>query len=100
MAKKGSLQINVEYWLARAVLGVFRALPSGQAISFGRAVGRFGFWFPKLRHTGERNLALAFPDLSEIERRHLLRGSFENLGRLLGIFSRFNKSDAGTLTGL
>jgi KDO2-lipid IV(A) lauroyltransferase len=89
MAEKGKLRINLEYWWARAVLGLFRRLALARGIKLGSAVGRLGFWFPKLRRTGERNLALAFPDLSDIERRQLLRRSFENLGRLLAIFSHF-----------
>jgi Kdo2-lipid IVA lauroyltransferase/acyltransferase len=89
MAEKGKLRINLEYWWARAVLGLFRRLPLQRAIALGRAIGRFGFWFPKLRRTGERNLQLAFPDLPHDEQRRLLRLSFENLGRLLALFSHF-----------
>ena len=99
MSKKGSLQINAEYWLARAVLGLFSALPLTSGIAFARVIARFGMWFPKLRRTGERNLQLAFPDLSETERRKLLLGSFENLGRLLAVFSRFDR-DHGHLKNL
>ena len=89
MAEKGKLRINFEYWWARAVLGLFRRLTLQRGMALGRAVGRLGFWFPQLRRTGERNLELAFPDLPDYERRRLLRGSFENLGRLLAIFSHF-----------
>src|SRR4051812_23667809 len=93
MAQKSNLQINAEYWLARAVLGFFRVLPLSSGIALAPVFARFGFWFPKLRRTGERNLQLAFPDLSAEDRRRLLLGSFENLGRLLPLFSRFNKAD-------
>jgi KDO2-lipid IV(A) lauroyltransferase len=89
MAEKGKLRINLEYWWARAVLGLFGRLSLERGMALARAVGRFGFWFPKLRRTGERNLELAFPDLPNHERRRLLRGSFENLGRLLAVFSHF-----------
>ena len=100
MAKKGKLQLSLEYWIARAVLAGFGALPVSSAITAGRMIGRFGLWFPKLRQTGERNLALAFPGLSNIERHDLLLSSFENLGRLLGIFSRFGKADVDSLKRL
>src|SRR5215831_20618043 len=93
MAKKGSLQINLEYWLARLVLGFFAVLPLSSAMRVGGAIGRCGFWFPKLRRTGEHNLELAFPDLSAADRRRLLAGCFENLGRLLAVFSHFSNSD-------
>jgi len=100
MSKKGSLQINAEYWLARAVLGFFRALPISGGIALARVIARFGLWFPKLRRTGERNLQLAFPDLSDAERRRLLLSSFENLGRLLAVFSRFSKTGEDSLKDL
>src|SRR3954454_16181622 len=69
MSKKGNLQIDAEYWLGRAVLGLFSALPLNSGIALARVMARFGLWFPKLRRTGERNLELAFPDLAEAERR-------------------------------
>src|ERR1043166_3699369 len=100
MAEKGKLQINLEYEIARAVLGLFRALSLNRAIAFGQWLGRFGFWFPKLRRTGETNLKLAFPNLSEAERRRLLRASFENLGRMLAVFSRFTGEEADSLKNL
>jgi Kdo2-lipid IVA lauroyltransferase/acyltransferase len=94
MAEKGKLRINLEYWWARAVLGLFRLMALEPGIKLGRAIGRFGFGFPKLRRTGERNLELAFPNLPDQERRRLLRGSFENLGRLLAIFSHLADDSA------
>jgi KDO2-lipid IV(A) lauroyltransferase len=100
MSKKGTFQINIEYWLARAVLGLFRVLPLSAGIALARVMARLGFWFPKLRQTGERNLELAFPNLSDEERRRLLLGAFENLGRLLAIFSRFTKGKADSLKNL
>lgn len=100
MSKKGPLQINAEYWLARAVLGFFRVLPLPGGIALARVMARFGFWFPKLRRTGERNLQLAFPNLSDAEGRRLLLGSFQNLGRLLPIFSRFTKTRGDELKDL
>lgn len=89
MATKGTLKTNFEYWLARAILAIFGALRLATSMKLGRAIGRFGFWFPKLRRTGERNLQIAFPNLSETERRKILRRCFENLGRLLAVFSHF-----------
>jgi KDO2-lipid IV(A) lauroyltransferase len=100
MSKKGTLQINSEYWLACAVLGFFRAIPLNSGIALARVIGRIGFWFPKLRRTGERNLQLAFPDLPDAERRRLLLGSFENLGRLLAIFSRLTNTKGDSLKDL
>jgi KDO2-lipid IV(A) lauroyltransferase len=89
MTEPGKFRTNVEYWLARAILGLFSRLPLPVAIRVGRAVGRLGSLVPKLRTTGMRNLELAFPELSSPERALLLRGCFENLGRLLGLFCHF-----------
>jgi len=59
-------------------------------MKLGRTIGRFGFWFPKLRQTAERNLEIAFPQASEKERNRILHGCFENLGRMLAVFSHFD----------
>ena len=92
MAEHGKLQTNLEYWLARIVIGFLATLPLSLAIRFGSSIGQLGIWMGKLRRTGRRNLELAFPELSAGEREKLLRGSFENLGRLLGVFSHFRDS--------
>jgi len=89
MAAQGKLRTNLEYWFARSIIGIFSLLPLPVAVRVGRAVGRLGLLIPKLRRTGKRNLELAFPDMETGERARLLRGSFENLGRLLGLFSHF-----------
>jgi len=97
MAKKGSAQTNIEYWVARLILSVLAALPLLWAIRIGSVIGRFGSWFPKLRRTGQRNLQLAFPKLTDGERERLLGGCFENLGRLLGVFSHFRETSTESL---
>ncbi|MDX6611311.1 MAG: Kdo2-lipid lauroyltransferase/acyltransferase [Blastocatellia bacterium] len=89
MAKR-KLQLNLEYLLARTILGFFGILPRVLAIGIGRGMARSAYWLPlKLRRTGERNLAIAFPEMDERERQRLLRGSFDSLGRLLAEFSQF-----------
>ena len=87
---KSNLQINLEYLLARALLVVFGWLPLRLALFVGSRLARCGYYFSgRLRRTGRRNLELAFPESTQPERRRLLRGCFENLGRLLGVFSHF-----------
>jgi KDO2-lipid IV(A) lauroyltransferase len=93
MTRRRSLRTWIEYSLARSLLFFFGALPLSIAIPIGQILACLGQWFPKLRRTGERNLRLAFPELSETERRKLLRACFENLGRLLAVFSRFPKAN-------
>jgi Kdo2-lipid IVA lauroyltransferase/acyltransferase len=89
MAKR-PLQLNLEYLLARSILGVLGVLPRSLALGLGRIMALIAYRLPlKLRRTGERNLAIAFPEMEEPEKQRLLRGSFESLGRLLAEFSQF-----------
>src|ERR1043165_5616854 len=87
---KSNFQIAAEYWIARTLLTLYGVLPRALAIALGRLLGRVAYLLPtRLRRTGLRNLEIAFPDLSLKERKRLLRGSFDSLGRLLGEFSQF-----------
>jgi Kdo2-lipid IVA lauroyltransferase/acyltransferase len=98
---KSNLLINVEYLIARSLLTIFGWLPLGAALFVGSELGRGSYYFSgRLRRTGLRNLELAFPELDQKERRRLLRGCFENLGRLLGIFSQFATADPRTLQSM
>jgi KDO2-lipid IV(A) lauroyltransferase len=100
VAEKGSIQINLEYWPARVLLALFAALPLSSAMRVGSVLARVGGFLPGLRRNAERNLRLALPEISETERRKLLLGCFENLGRLLAVFSHFTKSNTAKLESL
>ena len=90
MAKHGKIQINLEYVLAKVMLSTLGALPMSMSISIGQRLGNLAYLFAgNLRRTGQRNLELAFPEKSEVERSELIRGCFQSLGRLLGVFSKF-----------
>lgn len=92
---------NLEYLLARAILGLFGAMPRPVAIGLGRGMGRLAFWLPlNLRRTGERNLEIAFPEMEDHERQRLLRGCFDSLGRLLAEFSQFPRMSPERLRGM
>ena len=98
---KSNLQINLEYLVARSLLSIFGLLPLQMSLFLGSKMASLGFFLSgRLRRTGQRNLELAFPNLSQKERRRLLRGCFENLGRLLGIFSQFATADPSTLQSM
>jgi KDO2-lipid IV(A) lauroyltransferase len=98
---KSNLQINLEDLVARSLLVIFGWLPMRLALFAGSMMGRAGYYFSsRLRRTGQRNLALAFPELAQTDRRRLLRGCFENLGRLLGVFSQFTTANTQTLRNL
>jgi Kdo2-lipid IVA lauroyltransferase/acyltransferase len=90
MAKHGKVRTNLEYWPARIIVGFFSLLPRQSAIALGRVLGIATYFLPtRLRRTGLRNLDIAFPELPAADKRRLLRGSFDGLGRLLGEFSQF-----------
>ena len=90
MARKKKLQIWAEYAAARAVFGAFQILPGPLATKLGLAAGRLGHRsLGSLRRVAERNLDIAMPGLGPAERQRLIRGSFENLGRVLSEMSRF-----------
>lgn len=101
MAKRGALHAKVEYAVARSVIFVIGLLPRRLAIGVGLALGRLAYLAPgKLRDTGERNLSLAFPELSAVERKRILRASFASLGRLLAEFSHFPRATPEKLRDL
>ncbi len=101
MGKPGKLQTKLEYGLTRSILGGLGILPRGAAVSLGRAMGRIAFHLAgKLRRTGEINLAIAFPEMSELKRQRLLRGCFDSLGRMLGEFSQFPRATPESLRGM
>jgi KDO2-lipid IV(A) lauroyltransferase len=87
---ESTLRTTLEYWTARTLLAVFSALPMRVGLAVGAFLGRCYYYLAGgLRRTGWRNLEMAFPELSARERKLLLQGCFENLGRLLGVFSHF-----------
>ena len=82
----------LEYAAAWTLLKGLGLLPRRAAIAVGRGVGLTVYRLAGgLRHTGRRNLELAFPEKSADERERILRGAFANLGRQLGEFSQLPK---------
>lgn len=98
MGKRGKVQTALEYAAARTILTGLGLMPRGAAVATGRGMARIAYLFGgRLRRTGERNLELAFPEMSEQERARILRASFQNLGRLLGEFSQLPRTTPDTL---
>ena len=84
--------------MARALLGVLGALPRPVAVAIGCGMGRLAYTLGRrLRHTGEINLELAFPQIDARQRSRILRGCFKSLGRLLGEFSQFPRATPESL---
>jgi KDO2-lipid IV(A) lauroyltransferase len=98
MPKKSKTIIAVEYFAARAMIGIFGILPRGVAVRLSMGMMRtLPYILKDLRRTGLINLKIAFPEKSEAERRALLRGTFDNLGRVLGELSQLPKYDRSNL---
>lgn len=92
MAKKSGLIINIEYAAARVAFGLLGVLPRRAAIAFCVGLMRLlPLILLHLRRTGMRNLEIAFPEKSVAERKKILAGSLENLGRVLGELSQNHK---------
>lgn len=101
MAKRGKLQTTLEFALARTIISGLGVLPRRASVALGLLLGRIAYALPGgLNRTGRRNLQLAFPEKSEADRGQLLRGSFENLGRLLGEFSQLPHATPEALRSL
>lgn len=101
MGKRGRVTTTLEYGIARALLAGLEAMPRSLAVAAGRGFGHVAYACShRLRRTGERNLQLAFPHLSAQERTGILRGCFNNLGRLLGEFSQFPRHTPDSLRRL
>lgn len=80
---------RLEYWLVLAVARPLGSLPRGLArLLAGALAGAVYFGLARLRRVGERNLAMALPELSAKERRQILRGVYRHLGRQLVEFCR------------
>ena len=92
MAKKSKNIINIEYTAARAALTILGLLPRNAALSLSRGILRgLPLFLGGLKRTGLRNLEIAFPEKTIAEREQILRGTFDNLGRVLGELSQFHK---------
>jgi KDO2-lipid IV(A) lauroyltransferase len=93
MAKKSSFQTSLEYFTARFLLGFFGILPRSFAIGLGILVARVGYLFlSRLRKVAMRNLELAFPEMDDNRRTHLVKSCFDSLGRMLGEVSQFPRA--------
>ena len=101
MAKKSKLQIRLEYTIARSLLGGLGLMPRGLALLVSGTIAKIGYHaLGDLRRIGIQNLALAFPEMPDADRRRILKGTFENLGRVLGEVSQFHKATRERLSAI
>ncbi|MGA8300549.1 MAG: lysophospholipid acyltransferase family protein [Terriglobales bacterium] len=81
---------RLEYALVWPAIKLMGLLPRPVARAIGIGIGLTVFRLHRrLRDVGMRNLALAFPGMSETERHRILRGEYISLGRQLAEFCRF-----------
>jgi KDO2-lipid IV(A) lauroyltransferase len=86
-----TLRHRLEFALVWLGIHILRALPRRTARSLGARVGAIAHdSLSRLRRTGLHNLALAFPQMPESERAHILRLEYRNLGWLLAEFCQMS----------
>lgn len=84
------VRTGLQYAAVCVLISFLRVLPRALAGNTALAVGWIAYRANrKLRQTGERNLQLAFSDMSPSERRRNLLGSFVSVVRMALEFSRF-----------
>ena len=86
---------KIEFWMVRAVAGTLGHLPRGVA----RQTAALLVWmaFPllvRLRRVGIRNLEMALPTFTSLQRQRILKGVFRSLGRQLVEFCRMDRYTA------
>jgi Kdo2-lipid IVA lauroyltransferase/acyltransferase len=98
---RGGIKDVAEYTLAFLFLKLFAAMPRSVAFHAAKTLAWLGFHLAgRQRRAGMRNLRMAFPELSDDERNRILRGSFENLGRLLVEFTHLPELNQGNISRL
>lgn len=90
--KQSSIRNYSEYLALKLLLKLLSILPRPIAYAVGKYLARFAYLLTsRLRDTAQRNLKLAMPELSASEQQRIVKGVFDNFGRLLVEFSRFPK---------
>jgi Kdo2-lipid IVA lauroyltransferase/acyltransferase len=80
---------RLEYWLVLSVARPLGLVPRGLARMLAGALAAFVYFaLARLRRVGERNLAMALPELSAVERKRILRRVYRCLGWQLVEFCR------------
>jgi KDO2-lipid IV(A) lauroyltransferase len=87
---------RAEYVALRTVVAAVGILPRGVARAAGAALGALVFkLLARLRKTGLKNLEMAFPEKTLVEREQVLRGVYRSLGWQLAEFCKMSGYTAG-----
>jgi len=90
-----SFREKAEFAAVSLLVRTLGLLPRGVAREVGATVGVLAFHgLGRLRRVGQRNLELAFPEMSADERDRILRQEYQNLGWLLAEFCLMPKYTA------
>lgn len=88
--RRGFVRSYAEFAVGWTILKCVGLLPRWLAIKTGQIVSAIAHLvLPHLGRHAEVNLRLAFPEMGESDRARIKRGTFRNLGRLLGEISQF-----------
>jgi Kdo2-lipid IVA lauroyltransferase/acyltransferase len=80
----------MEYLPVWLIAQTLRWLPRPVARAVALSIAMLVYWLhPRLRRVGMRNLEMAFPEKSPDERKHILKGVYRSLGRLLAEVPKF-----------
>jgi KDO2-lipid IV(A) lauroyltransferase len=83
---------GVAGWLVAGILKALRRVDPDRLANFGgRLMRNLGPWLPEHR-TGRSNLAAAFPEKSPAEIEDILRGVWDNLGRVAAEFAHLDRA--------
>ncbi|MDO8607764.1 MAG: lauroyl acyltransferase [Phaeospirillum sp.] len=77
---------RLEYFAARAIWGLFGLLPVDAASALGGWLARTAGPLLRANRIARRNLTRAFPDKSAAEIESIMRGMWDNIGRVAGEF--------------
>jgi KDO2-lipid IV(A) lauroyltransferase len=89
LVRRISLRERLENLALRLVAGAVGMLPRGGARAVGAGLGAAAWvLLGRLRRIGLRNLEMAFPENTEVEREAMLRGVYRSLGWQLGEFCK------------
>jgi Kdo2-lipid IVA lauroyltransferase/acyltransferase len=83
---------RAEYFALRAIVALLALPPRSVARSIGAGIGAIAYHLlGRLRSTGRRNLALAYPEASAAERETTLGGVYRSLGWELAEFCQMSR---------
>lgn len=87
----------LQYLLIKPIYLLFGLLPYKAASNAGGFVGRALYKMLKINKRARRNLHRAFPDISDDKVENIIKGMWENLGRVVGEFSHIHKLSGNNL---